>query len=100
MTPMALVATNRRGRRRAARWRASIASEDALRGRQGHDHAGPCPPDDLGGRPGHDVAGRRITDRWSLSRYVPGTETRGSRVGSFPSRKAAISAAYGEQNQS
>ena len=37
----------------------------------------------------------RFTDRWSLSRYVPATET-WQRVGSYPNRKAAISAAYGE----
>ena len=41
----------------------------------------------------------RITDRWSLSRYVPATET-WQRVGSYPNRKAAISAAYGKENQS
>ena len=35
----------------------------------------------------------RITDRWQLSRYWPGTET-WQRVGSYPSRADAIQAAY------
>jgi hypothetical protein len=35
-----------------------------------------------------------LTGRWQLSRYVPATET-WQRVGSYPNRKAAISAAYG-----
>ena len=35
----------------------------------------------------------RITDRWQLSRYWPGTET-WQRVGSYPSKDAAIDAAY------
>lgn len=35
----------------------------------------------------------RITDRWSLSRYVPATET-WQRVGSYPNRQSAIEAAY------
>jgi hypothetical protein len=36
--------------------------------------------------------------RWSLSRYSLASET-WQRVGSYPTRKAAISAAYGEENQ-
>ena len=36
-----------------------------------------------------------VAGRWSLSRYVTATET-WQRVGSYPNRKAAISAAYGE----
>jgi hypothetical protein len=37
-----------------------------------------------------------VTGRWQLSRYWPATET-WQRVGSYPNRKAAISAAYGEE---
>ncbi len=36
-----------------------------------------------------------LAGRWSLSRYSPHSET-WQRVGSYPSRKAAISAAYGQ----
>ena len=39
----------------------------------------------------------RITGRWSLSRYSPTTET-WLRVGSFPTREAAIQAASGQQD--
>jgi hypothetical protein len=39
-----------------------------------------------------------VAGRWSLSRYSPASET-WQRVGSYPNRKAAISAAYGEENQ-
>jgi hypothetical protein len=39
-----------------------------------------------------------VADRWQLSRYSPASET-WRRVGSYPTRKAAISAAYGEENQ-
>ena len=39
-----------------------------------------------------------LTGRWSLSRYVPASET-WQRVGSYPNRKAAISAAYGENQR-
>ena len=39
-----------------------------------------------------------VAGRWSLSRYSPNTET-WQRVGSYPNRKAAITAAYGEENQ-
>ena len=35
----------------------------------------------------------RITNRWQLSRYWPGTQT-WQRVGSYPSRADAIQAAY------
>ena len=38
-----------------------------------------------------------VAGRWSLSRYVPATDT-WQRIGSYPNRKAAISAAYGEEN--
>ena len=38
-----------------------------------------------------------ITGRWSLSRYSPTSET-WLRVGSFPTREAAIQAAYGQQD--
>jgi hypothetical protein len=38
-----------------------------------------------------------VAGRWSLSRYQPTTE-QWQRVGSYPNRKAAISAAYGEEN--
>ena len=38
----------------------------------------------------------RITNRWRLSRYMPPTET-WQRVGSYPNRQAAISAAYGQE---
>ena len=41
----------------------------------------------------------RVTDRWSLSRYVRATET-WQRVGSFPSRQAAIRASYEQGEQS
>ena len=37
-----------------------------------------------------------LTGRWQLSRYVPATET-WQRVGSYPNRKAAISAAYEDE---
>jgi hypothetical protein len=37
-----------------------------------------------------------VAGRWWLSRYVPSTET-WQRVGSYPNRKAAISAAYGQE---
>ena len=37
----------------------------------------------------------RIADRWQLSRYAPASDT-WTRVGSYPNRKAAISAAYGQ----
>jgi len=40
----------------------------------------------------------RIAGRWSLSRYSPDSDT-WTRVGSYPSRIAAVSAAYGEENQ-
>jgi hypothetical protein len=40
----------------------------------------------------------RIAARWSLSRYSPDSDT-WTRVGSYPSRSAAVNAAYGEQNQ-
>ncbi len=40
----------------------------------------------------------RVTDRWQLSRYSPASRT-WQRVGSYPSRKAAISAAYGENQR-
>jgi hypothetical protein len=36
-----------------------------------------------------------VADRWQLSRYSPASET-WQRVGSYPSRKAAIQAAYEE----
>ena len=36
-----------------------------------------------------------VAGRWSLSRYSPASET-WQRVGSYPNRKAAISAAYGQ----
>jgi hypothetical protein len=36
-----------------------------------------------------------VTGRWSLSRHSPDSET-WQRVGSYPNRKAAIEAAYGE----
>jgi hypothetical protein len=39
-----------------------------------------------------------VTGRWQLSRYSPTSET-WQRVGSYPNRQAAISAAYGEENQ-
>jgi len=39
-----------------------------------------------------------VTGRWQLSRYSPTSET-WQRVGSYPNRKAAISAAYEEENQ-
>ena len=39
-----------------------------------------------------------VTDRWQLSRYSPASEA-WQRVGSYPTRKAAISAAYGEESQ-
>jgi hypothetical protein len=35
----------------------------------------------------------RITDRWQLSRYWPASET-WQRIGSYPSKDAAIDAAY------
>ena len=38
-----------------------------------------------------------ITGRWSLSRYSPTSET-WLRVGSYPTREAAIQAAYGQQD--
>jgi hypothetical protein len=37
----------------------------------------------------------RVAGRWQLSRYVTATE-QWQRVGSYPNRKAAISAAYGQ----
>ena len=40
----------------------------------------------------------RIAGRWSLSRYWPDSDT-WTRVGSYPSRIAAVSAAYGQNNQ-
>jgi hypothetical protein len=36
-----------------------------------------------------------LTGRWQLSRYVTATET-WQRVGSYPSRTAAVEAAYGQ----
>jgi hypothetical protein len=39
-----------------------------------------------------------VTGRWQLSRYSPASQT-WQRVGSYPSRKAAISAAYGENQR-
>ena len=36
-----------------------------------------------------------VAGRWSLSRYAPASDT-WTRVGSYPNRKAAISAAYGQ----
>ena len=39
-----------------------------------------------------------VAGRWQLSRYVPATET-WQRTGSYPNRKAAISAAYGDEKQ-
>jgi hypothetical protein len=36
-----------------------------------------------------------VADRWQLSRYSLASET-WQRVGSYPNRKAAISAAYGQ----
>jgi hypothetical protein len=39
----------------------------------------------------------RITGRWQLSRYWPSTET-WQRIGSYPSRTAAIEAAYDEKD--
>ncbi len=39
-----------------------------------------------------------VADRWQLSRYVTATET-WQRVGSYPNRMAAISAAYGQEDQ-
>jgi hypothetical protein len=36
----------------------------------------------------------RVTDRWQLSRWAPATET-WQPVGSYPTRSAAIRAAYG-----
>ena len=38
-----------------------------------------------------------VAGRWSLSRYVTVTET-WQRVGSYPNRKAAIGAAYGQDS--
>jgi hypothetical protein len=74
----------------------------ALTGRRPPAHEHPtiltCPPYHVV-RPGHRVArAEYLTGRWQLSRYSPGSET-WQRVGSYPSRKAAISAAYGEENQ-
>ena len=40
-----------------------------------------------------------IAGRWSLARYSPDSET-WQRVGSYPNRKATISAAYGETDSS
>ena len=40
-----------------------------------------------------------VAGRWQLSRYSPASET-WQRVGSYPNRKAAISAAYGETDSS
>ena len=39
-----------------------------------------------------------VTGRWQLSRYSPASQI-WQRVGSYPSRKAAISAAYGENQR-
>ena len=39
-----------------------------------------------------------LAGRWSLSRYSLESE-QWTRVGSYPNRQAAISAAYGEKNQ-
>jgi hypothetical protein len=36
-----------------------------------------------------------VAGRWSLSRYSPDSET-WTRVGSYPNREAAVSAAYGK----
>jgi hypothetical protein len=35
----------------------------------------------------------RVTDRWQLSRYVSATDS-WQRIGSYPSKSAAIDAAY------
>ena len=40
-----------------------------------------------------------VTDRWQLSRYVPASDN-WQRVGSYPSRTAAIQAAYDENGTS
>ena len=39
-----------------------------------------------------------LAGRWSLSRYSPASET-WQRVGTYPSRKAAIRAAYGQDQR-
>jgi hypothetical protein len=39
-----------------------------------------------------------VAGRWSLSRYEPGTE-QWTRVGSYPSRQAAVDAAYGARQE-
>jgi hypothetical protein len=39
-----------------------------------------------------------LAGRWSLSRYSPESE-QWTRIGPYPNRQAAISAAYGEENQ-
>ena len=39
-----------------------------------------------------------VTGRWQLSRYSPASQ-KWQRVGSYPSRKAAVSAAYGEDQR-
>ena len=40
-----------------------------------------------------------LAGRWSLSRYSPEQRATWHAVGPYPNRQAAISAAYGEENQ-